>query len=788
MTEKEITEEFLRLFSKDWDDPAAHQGFRELREKVSGQGRWPELIDARLVALEKKPTESIALLKEVLAREPRNACAALLLASILCYDSEQPEEAIRIYESLLAQGFQDQALPDWFHMLTLFGMAHALRRLNRYADMITVANEVVQCFSESSEPQFLKRVAKALFNKGAILGQMGMLEEAIGVYEEVVERFGASSDLLLQHQVAKALMQQGGCLEQLGKPEEAIGVCDEVVERFGDSTDFPLREQVAKALLYKAESLLDTDRGDEARALFTKVEKDYLGSEELSSKVASYYDYLRSRFASRAEPKEREQDKAAPSSGPKQPTPRLARYLDDMLTRVDREKQKKFFAKMDEATKRTDGFIRDDSRFLSDFSFLLVLREWNSYTPVIPAEEESDRGGGYFIRHAREGIVIDPGYDFIENFYRAGGRLCDIDHVIVTHAHDDHTAELEALLMLLHRRWRTKDVQKKPVSLYLSAGVQRKFAGLLDLRDGKYKRVVTLCPADKGFEQRVPLNTGTKLTVLPAYHDDVITHNTAVGLAFDFATNDGDRRVVFTSDSGLFPLKLDTCGKKSYYDEDKENPVLDNREEMALYNRYPRKFVKPDLLVAHIGSIKRTEFRDKKELQSPGDEGRWYYDNHLGLLGTLTMLHQLNPEAAVISEFGSELKEFRFDLVDTLRMALHAHQNRDSPDGRQTFVIPGDLTIAYDITNRRFLCHDNCQFLDPAKLCFRPAPDHSREWKKDTQRFGTQSKTGTARTYLFLQNRPSSEYDSPDERTQDHRSAEDSCRKFFNHELPYHKK
>ena len=53
-------------------------------------------------------------------------------------------------------------------------------------------------------------------------------------------------------------------------------------------------------------------------------------------------------------------------------------------------------------------------------------------------------------------------------------------------------------------------------------------------------------------------------------------------------------------------------------------------------------------------------------MQSRDDEGRWYYDNHLGLLGTLTMLHQLNPEAAVISEFGSELKGFHIELVEKL--------------------------------------------------------------------------------------------------------------------------
>src|SRR5271157_5142273 len=651
MTKKKITKEFLRLFSRDWDDPAAHQGFRELRELVSGQGQWPEIIDARLMALEKKTAESIALLKEILAREPHIFCASLLLASILYRDNGRPEEAISIYDSLLHEGFQDQVLPDWLKVLTLVNKGVALGEMGKpeeeiavydevidrfgeaadlplraqvaralvykgvtlgemdkseeeirvynevverfgasedltlrgqvaralvnkgvtlgdigkYEEAIRVYDEVVKRFGDSADLPLREQVANALYNKGWTLGDVGKYEEAIRVYDEVVERFRDSADLPLREQVADALVNKGVTLGEMDKPEEEIRVYDEVVERFGEAAELPLREQVAKALLYKAECLLDADRGEDARVLFVAGEKEYLSSEKLKSDLASYYPYLRSRFASKGEPQEG--DKTGLDITRKNLAPRLMGYLTEVLKHVDRSKQKEYFRKISDTKKRTDGFIRNDSRFASDFSFLLVLREWNSYTPVIPGEEESDRGGGYFILHAGEGIVIDPGYDFIENFYRAGGLLCDIDHVIVTHAHDDHTAELEALLMLFHRRWTAKNVSnRKPVSLYLSAGVQRKFAGLLDLREPKFRRVVTICPTEKGLAQRVRLNSETVLTVLPAYHDDVITQNSAVGLAFEFATNNGTRKVVFTGDSGLYPVKLDEDGKKILYD------------------------------------------------------------------------------------------------------------------------------------------------------------------------------------------------------------------------------
>ncbi|MGO9119673.1 MAG: tetratricopeptide repeat protein [Desulfomonilaceae bacterium] len=103
MTKKQITKEFLRLFSKDWDDPTAHRGFRELRKQVEKQGQWPAIVDARLMTLKKKTDEAVKLLKETITRDPGNFCTSLLLARILSNDSDQPEEAISVYDFLLQQ-------------------------------------------------------------------------------------------------------------------------------------------------------------------------------------------------------------------------------------------------------------------------------------------------------------------------------------------------------------------------------------------------------------------------------------------------------------------------------------------------------------------------------------------------------------------------------------------------------------------------------------------------------------------------------------------------------------
>jgi len=115
---------------------------------------------------------------------------------------------------------------------------------------------------------------------------------------------------------------------------------------------------------------------------------------------------------------------------------------------------------------------------------LVVLRKWNSYTPVLPPKREdySSKGGGYFIRFDKIGIVVDPGYNFIENFLKSGFKLDDIDYIFISHAHNDHTVELEGIFSLLYKRNKEEKIKKvKKVNLYMNLGAFKKFSGYFDL-------------------------------------------------------------------------------------------------------------------------------------------------------------------------------------------------------------------------------------------------------------------------------------------------------------------
>lgn len=340
-------------------------------------------------------------------------------------------------------------------------------------------------------------------------------------------------------------------------------------------------------------------------------------------------------------------------------------------------------------------FIMAPSRLDEDRSIFLVLRKWNSYTPALPLDSgEKSLGGGYFIFHHGHGTVIDPGYNFIENFHRAGCRLQDIDNILITHAHNDHTIDFESLLTLLYQAHKEKDGAVKKVNLYLNQGAMLKFGSLLDWRAKKSINLITTIHAGNTYTLD---GQGTVLTVLPAYHDEIVTRYYAVGIHFslDFG-EDGKRNLLLTSDTGLYPRK-----------EDNETEEERSQRRVEIHERYrvlnPKLVKDIDLLIPHLGSIGEEELKpmDKLELDKDSwQEEDLLYGNHLGVLGVLRMVSEIRPNVALISEFGEELKTFRGKLLELMQQVINGVIEGE----KKPKLLPADLPFIYDIKEKTVFC------------------------------------------------------------------------------------
>lgn len=751
------------------------------------------------------------------------ATAGLLLGYTYS-ETGKPELAVAEFDRVLSING-----PDLLVARALIGKGVALGKLQRLEDALQVFIDVELRFGECQESGILEQVAMALINKGGVLFELQRFEDALQVYEDLERKFGKRQEPGILEPVASALVNKGLVLGELKRPEDALQVCEEVERRFGERREPGILEQVGYSLVIKSLYLTRLGKREESRkeleavlalkglpngkakgfALYNLC-RYYSGEtndaklqefareiqkldpwtpqqefEELQKIAKDYLSGIEKRAALHNLPP------ATPSASEPASnltTTEIDNLLLKMFNNIDNTKKESFFKSIKAHEEKRDYFLEKDGAKWSSRSFLLILREWNSYTPALPSHDEEDRGGGYFLYYKGHGVVIDPGYDFISHFERAGGRLEDIDDIIITHAHNDHTAQLEDILTLLHKYNKIpvnndSKTKLKKINLYMNQGAYRKFSGLIDLKDKKLTCHTLERPGKGAGVYSLPLCNGLKLMPLPAHHDDVITSNSAVGLWFTLDFQDEEkkpyqRHLVFTADSGIYPTNED-----GEFKCDNDNEALE-----ALY-RDAGLTTPPDLLVAHIGAIQEKEF-NPDTIGIDRDKG--YYPMHLGIRGTARIIYSLSPKAAVVSEFGSEMRDIRDDVVNAIANAITDMQKSyNIADNDRCFVLPGDLTTLYDIERAFFYCHDTKKCVAPVVGLHKvvsAASYATREFDPVTNRNNallercSRDPCGKPVQRAYIMENP------PKEKWERNRLAEDYFRALFNGEIELLKK
>ena len=184
----------------------------------------------------------------------------------------------RLPESLASLELQIAALPDNAEAKlarALYNKGVTLGELGRSEEEIASYDEVHCRFGESDLPALQQVVAKALVNKGVTLGALGRSEEEIASYDEVHRRFDKSDLPALQERVARALYNKGVTLGELGRNEEAIVSYDEVHRAVGESDLPALQEQLAGALYNKGATLGELGRNEEAIASYDELHRRF---------------------------------------------------------------------------------------------------------------------------------------------------------------------------------------------------------------------------------------------------------------------------------------------------------------------------------------------------------------------------------------------------------------------------------------------------------------------------------------------------------------------------------
>lgn len=331
---------------------------------------------------------------------------------------------------------------------------------------------------------------------------------------------------------------------------------------------------------------------------------------------------------------------------------------------------------------------------------LCFLRDYSSDSPLLnKRDQETAVGGGYYLRTKDTGIVIDPGSDFLAQYYRQlcglGFGVSDIHKVLVTHSHMDHIGDLEAITVLAHRarefkrlrkgnellseaygnrpEWKIQaspDKKTPDINLFLNLGAMQKCSGWLDFKSIVY----SVNPLQPGSEPDLTRNSkSTKIAckVFGVKHDEVISATHSVGLILHIKKRGKTAQVAVTSDSTW------------QWENEKSSNVTTLAKEIinAGWNKQKNR----RLLVAHLGSVAKREL----EIMTGRAPANSLYTNHLGITGIVLLADALAPELLIVSEFGEEFQSSRVNICDAISVALNANRG----DMKRIKVLPASSQL-----------------------------------------------------------------------------------------------
>eukprot|EP00456_Euglypha_rotunda_P024448 TRINITY_DN1_c1_g1_i9.p1 TRINITY_DN1_c1_g1~~TRINITY_DN1_c1_g1_i9.p1 ORF type:complete len:378 (+),score=69.88 TRINITY_DN1_c1_g1_i9:3030-4163(+) len=266
---------------------------------------------------------------------------------------------------------------------------------------------------------------------------------------------------------------------------------------------------------------------------------------------------------------------------------------------------------------------------------LSALRGWSSAVTLLEGSRDGHwRGGGYFLKWQERGIVIDPGFDFLDNFHDAGFHAREVDAVLVSHDHSDHNFDLQSLDDLRYEIYRRSIETHADGSLHPAL---RKAAFVIDedtakaFGDDNPPHRGTALKFSKGDFQICrwlePGNLNLPATIehFPVEHGDDVPH--AVGIR----------------------LRL--------HRDDQPDFVIGYTGDTRLFDRLADHLQGCDLLIAHISQPDPQEFNDDAFRKKV----------HLGYNGVTELIKATKPKLTIVGEFWAGLADLRVDLIHGLR-------------------------------------------------------------------------------------------------------------------------
>ncbi len=362
---------------------------------------------------------------------------------------------------------------------------------------------------------------------------------------------------------------------------------------------------------------------------------------------------------------------------------------------------------------------------------LSVLRRWNSFTPALSSPVNQSKGGGYFLHFSYKeeslGIVIDPGYDFLENFFSQGFKIGDIDVVLVSHAHPDHTDNLGSILSLFYEMngrlgkyyHNKKAVNKKTLTLILSPGVFEHYGRIIKPSEEVLKDIIVV-HAKEGEETEIifkhPFKENEKIIVeIQAFgtsHKD-LSQFQSLGFRIIAKENGTNATVIgYTGDAkwdkDKWPQYLTDCDIVCVH----LGSIVNILGDGDFCNTFCVDYVKNDNdnKCKKLNECKKSGFENVNVTKAMTVQ-QIRKENHLYLAGLASFFDFMSSnndrlKVGIVSEFGEELKNgIRIDLYKKFDACL-------SKEMKNLKCFPGDIGLQVDVFTGDVYCHCCGRFVE----------------------------------------------------------------------------
>lgn len=154
-----------------------------------------------------------------------------------------------------------------------------LGRFGQPEKEMEIYSSLLRQFENSDNPDILESVARAMVNKGVMWETLNQPEKEIEVYNDFLRRFEQSENQDILVLMARVIVNKGAVLGRLGQPEKVIEIYDDFLLRFEGSKNPDIMLWIARAMVNKGIAIKTFGQPEKEIEVYDDLLRRFKGSE-----------------------------------------------------------------------------------------------------------------------------------------------------------------------------------------------------------------------------------------------------------------------------------------------------------------------------------------------------------------------------------------------------------------------------------------------------------------------------------------------------------------------------